>query len=673
MSLAQDSPTTGVDEETAQTAINTIRGLSMDAVQKANSGHPGLPLGMAPVAYVLYARIMNHDPSDPAWPDRDRFVLSAGHGSMLLYSVLHLSGYDLPLDEIKRFRQWESLAPGHPEFDRERQTPGVETTTGPLGAGFSTAVGMAMAEKFLRERFGSEVMDHHTYVICSDGDMMEGVSSEAASLAGHLGLGRLVYVYDDNHITIDGRTDLAFTGEDVEARFRAYGWDVSHVDDANNVDAVEAAIVAGREETERPTLIRVRSVIGWPAPNKGDTKDAHGSPLGEDEIRLTKEILGLDPDVQFAVPDVARGAFEGARERGAAAHAAWKSRMADWRNANPNGATEWEEAWSGDSLKKVAATLPSFAGEELATRAASGKVMEGFEDAVPTMMGGAADLVGSTKTKFPNGGDFSPGHAGRNIHFGIREHTMGSAVNGLALHGGIASPYGSTFLVFSDYMRPAIRLSAIMGLPVVWVFTHDSIGVGEDGPTHQPVEHYAALRAIPGLTVIRPGDGDETAQAWRVAIESETPVCLLLTRQGLPPIEHDVPASETVPKGAYLVSEPDGDAQVTLVGTGSEVQLASGARDLLAEDGIGARVVSMPSWELFNSQDDSYRESVFPAGVPVVSVEAGVAQGWQQFAGSSVSIERFGASAPAEEVFQKLGITAEAVAETAKNAIQEGQ
>ncbi len=669
--MAPDAPIEGsqYDDPNVTAAVNTIRGLSMDAVQAANSGHPGLPLGMAPVAYTLYARIMNHDPSDPAWPDRDRFVLSAGHGSMLLYSTLHLAGYDVPLDEIKRFRQWGSITPGHPEFDRVNQTPGVETTAGPLGAGFSTAVGMALAEKFLRERYGSEISDHHIYAICSDGDLMEGVSAEAASLAGHLGLGRLVYVYDDNTITIDGHTDISFTGEDVEARFRAYGWDVSHVEDANNIEAVEAAIIAGREETDRPTLIRCQSIIGWPAPDKKNTPAAHGSPLGVEEVRATKELLGLDPDEDFAVPDSAVEAFEDARRRGSEAHSAWKERMAEWRKGNPAKAQEWDDAWTCEDVKRAASVMPSFAGENIATRAASGKAMEAFEETVPTMMGGAADLVGSTKTKFPQSEDFSREHAGRNVHFGIREHAMGNAVNGMALHGGIASPYGSTFLVFSDYMRPSIRLAAIMGLPVVWVFTHDSIGVGEDGPTHQPVEHYAALRAIPGLTVIRPGDGDETSQAWAVALASDKPVALLLTRQGLPAIEPQDEGKREVAKGAWVVSSVESPAAV-IVGTGSEVQLAVAAREKLAEDGTGVNVVSMPTWELFREQSQSYKDSVFPPGVPVVSVEAGVHQGWDEFArGGHVALDRFGASAPAAEVFEHLGITTEAVVDAVREVI----
>jgi len=664
--------TGGAGDASATAAINTIRGLSMDAVEAANSGHPGLPLAMAPAAYVLYGRVMNHDPADPAWPDRDRFVLSAGHGSMLLYSVLHLAGYDLPLEEIKRFRQWDSLAPGHPEWDRVNQTPGIETTTGPLGQGFANGVGMAMAERFLRERYGAEVMDHQIYAICSDGDLMEGVSAEASSLAGHLGLGRLVYIYDDNQITIDGATDLSFTGEDVEARFRAYGWDVAHVEDANDVDALEAALLAGREEADRPTMIRVRSVIGWPAPNKAGTADAHGSPLGEEEVRATKEALGLDPEAKFAVPDEARMAFEDARARGAERHAEWDERMQSWRDADPERAHEWDGAWRREPVSDVAQTLPSFAGEKIASRSASGKVMAAFADAVPTMVGGAADLAGSTKTVFPDAEDYSREHAGRNVHWGIREHAMGAAVNGLALHGGIVRPYGSTFLVFSDYMRAAIRLSALMGLPVAWVFTHDSIGVGEDGPTHQPIEHYAALRAIPGLTVIRPADGEETAQAWRVTLAAEGPVCLLLTRQGLPALDHSGEAgAEGLGRGAYVLIDSDAERpEAVIVASGSEVSVAQEARAELAKEGIDARVVSMPSWELFAEQQDAYREAVLPPGVPTVSVEAGIAQGWQGFADVHVSLERFGASAPGPEVFSRLGITAEAVVEAVRGLTQ---
>ncbi|MBA2522969.1 MAG: transketolase [Solirubrobacterales bacterium] len=639
----------------------------MDAVEAANSGHPGLPLAMAPAAYLLYARIMVHDPEDPSWPDRDRFVLSAGHGSALLYSVLHLCGYDLPMEELKRFRQWGSATPGHPE--RESDAP-IETTTGPLGQGFANAVGMAMAERFLRERYGEERMDHHIYGICSDGDLMEGVSAEAASLAGHLGLGRLNFLYDDNRITIDGSTELSFDTEDVEARFRAYGWHTSSVDDANDVDALEEAILAAKAETDRPSLIRVRSVIGWPAPTKSGTAGAHGSPLGADEVRDTKRLLGLDPEATFAVSDEARAAFDDARRVGRDAHQAWADRVAGWRGANPDAGAEWDSAWAGKPIGDIAACLPHFDDEKMATRSAGGKVMQAFADLVPTMVGGSADLVGSTKTEFAGEQSFTRATAGRNVHWGIREHAMGASVNGMAAHGGIVKPFGSTFLVFSDYMRPSIRLSAVMGLPVVWIFTHDSIGVGEDGPTHQPIEHYAALRAIPGLTVIRPGDANETAQAWRVALEEDGPVCLLLTRQDLPVLDRSkLGDAKGVELGGYTLAGGEGAPDAVIVATGSEVSVALDSRAELEGAGLDVRVVSMPSWELYDRQPQDYRDEVLPPGAPVISIEAGISQGWERYASGSVAIDRFGASAPGPEVFEHLGITAEAVSEAVRSEI----
>jgi transketolase len=656
-------------EELATAAITTIRGLSMDAVERANSGHPGLPLAMAPAAYVLFARVMKHDPSAPDWPDRDRFVLSAGHGSMLLYSVLHLAGYDLPLAELERFRQWGSRTPGHPE----RSSFGIETTTGPLGQGFANGVGMAMAERFLRDRYGGDVCDHHVFALCSDGDLMEGVSAEAASLAGHLGLGRLVYLYDDNRITIDGPTDLAFATEDVEARFAAYGWHTLAVDDANDVDALETAILAARAEEDRPSLVRVRSVIGWPAPTKAGTAKAHGAPLGAEEVAATKLRLGLDPDASFAVPAEARDAFADARERGAVAREAWNDRQARWRASEPEAAREWDAAWRGEAPADLAERLPDFGHDPLATRAAGGKAMQALTALVPTMVGGAADLVESTKTRFDGEDGYTRAAPGRNVHWGVREHAMGSAVNGLALHGGIVKPYGATFLVFADYMRPAIRLSALIGLPVVWVFTHDSIGVGEDGPTHQPVEHLAALRAIPNLVVIRPADAAETAQAWGIAMgRRDGPVCLVLTRQAVPTLDRDALAgAEGLGQGAYVLAEArDGRPDAVLAASGSEVALALKASDALAAEGIAARVVSMPSWELFDAQPAEYREAVLPAALPVVSVEAGVEQGWSRYADASVSVDRFGASAPGPEVFRGLEVTGEAAAAAVRGLIR---
>jgi transketolase len=647
--------------------VDTIRGLAMDAVEAASSGHPGMPMAMAPAAYLLYTRYLKHNPRDPAWPDRDRFVLSAGHGSMLLYAVLHLCGYDLSLTELRRFRQWGSLTPGHPErILGGHGTPGAETTTGPLGQGFANGVGMAMAERFLRERYRAEVMDHRVFAICSDGDLMEGVAAEAASLAGHLGLGRLVYLYDDNHITIDGDTALSFATEDVDARFRAYGWHVQAVGDANDLPALSRALEAAIAEDERPSLIRVRSTIAWPAPSARGTSAAHGAPLGADEVRATKELLGLDPDREFHVPEEVYEEFRPCLVRGHQLQSAWERRLERWRAEDSARAAEWERAWQGRPADGLAGALPAFDPAEagkLATRAAGAKVMQALAPYVPTMLGGAADLAESTKTALEGEPSFSRERAGRNVHFGVREHAMGAIVNGMALHGGIVKPYGSTFLIFSDYMRPAIRLSALMRLPVVWVFSHDSIALGEDGPTHQPVEHYAALRAIPGLTVIRPADANETAEAWRVALEECTgPVCLLLTRQGVPVIDRARALSASrLARGAYVIRDAALPCDVVIAATGSEVALALEAQNALSDEGIAARVVSMPSWELLEAQPDAYRESLFPPGVPVVAAEAGVRLGWERFADRTVSVNRFGGSAPGEEVLRRLGVTSEAV------------
>src|SRR5215218_5000488 len=671
--LSAEPPPVG--ERVDRLCIDTIRTLTIDAVEKAQSGHPGMPMAMAPVAYLLYTRYLKHNPSDPGWPDRDRFVLSAGHGSMLLYSVLHLCGYDVSLDEIKRFRQWGSLTPGHPErIFGGHETPGVETTTGPLGQGFANGVGMAMAERFLRERYGSDLTDHRVFAICSDGDLMVGVSSEAASLAGHLGLGRLVYVYDDNHISIDGDTALAFDTEDVGARFRSYGWHVQAVEDANDLAALSRALETAIAEEERPSLIRVRSTIAWPAPNARGTAAAHGAPLGEEEVRATKEALGWDPDLEFHVPEAVYDAFSSCVARGRALQRDWERRLDRWRGEDPSRAAEWERAWQGRPAEGLGEALPTFDPAEtgaLATRAAGSKVMQAFAPHVPTMLGGAADLAESTKTEFKGEPSFSRARAGRNVHFGVREHAMGAIVNGMALHGGIVKPYGSTFLIFSDYMRPAIRLSALMRLPVVWVFSHDSIGLGEDGPTHQPVEHYAALRAIPGLTVIRPADAAETAEAWRVAVEDcDGPACLILTRQSVPVLDRTrlAPASKLA-RGAYVISDPGGGLDAVIAATGSEVALALAAQEGLSSEGIAARVVSMPSWELLEAQPLEYLESLFPSGVPVVAVEAGVSLGWERFADRTVSVNRFGASAPGAEVLQRLGITSEAVTTTVRELV----
>jgi transketolase len=640
-----------------QLCVDSIRALAMDAIQKANSGHPGLPMAMAPTALVLYRHIMRHDPADPTWPDRDRFLLSAGHGSMLLYAILHLTGYDLPMDEIKQFRQWGSLTPGHPERDRVHVTPGVEVTTGPLGAGFSNGVGMAIAEKFLREHYGEEVQNHHVYAIVSDGDLMEGIAAEAASLAGQLGLGRMVYLYDDNDISLDGPTSLSFDVEDVDKRFEAYGWDVSAVHDPNDMVALEAAIKAAQKVQDKPSLIRVKSVIGYPSPNKQGSSKAHGAALGEDEVRLTKEVMGWDPDKQFYVPDEAY-AVASMKEEGARQHAEWTERFDAWRSANAELAEEWDLAWQGKALPGLADALGSIDWSDkpkIATRSAGAKAMAAFEAFTPTMVGGAADLSESTKTEFPDSERYTADKAGRNVFFGVREHGMGGAVNGMAAHGGIVRPYGSTFMQFADYMRGAIRLSALTGLPCSWVFTHDSVALGEDGPTHQPVEHLAALRAIPGLVVLRPADAHETAEAWRVMIEDlEGPAALVLSRQDLPVLDRSTYGSaDGTGKGAYVLLDAD-DPQAIIIATGSEVWVALAAAEELD---VAVRVVSMPSWELFEQQDEDYKTAVLPIDLPTVSVEAGVRMGWERYADAIVSIDRFGASAPAERILEEFGIT----------------
>jgi transketolase len=652
--------------------IDTIRTLAIDAVQAANSGHPGAPLSLAPAAYVLFRRIMRHNPADPGWPDRDRFVLSAGHASMLLYASLHLTGYDLSVDEIRNFRQLGSLTPGHPEV---HHTAGVETTTGPLGQGFANGVGMAMAERFLRERYGTDVVDHRIFAICSDGDLMEGISSEAGSIAGHLGLGRLVYLYDDNRITIDGSTELSFS-EDVEARFRAQGWHALTVEDGEDVAAIEEAIRAGIAEEERPTLIRLRTIIAHHAPTKRGTSKAHGEALGADEVAATKEALGWDPKQHFFVPLEVLAQFrEPVLARGAEQQQAWQERVDAWADVHAELAEEWRTAQSGKVRPGLAAALPTFDPAEtptLATRAVSGKVMAAIAEYVPTMVGGAADLVGSTMTLFPGEPSYSREHAGRNVHWGVREHAMGAAVNGMALHGGIVKPYGSTFFVFTDYMRPAIRLSALMGLDVLWVMTHDSVGLGEDGPTHQPIEHLAALRAMPGLTVLRPADVTEGVEAWRLALEELSgPVVLVLTRQVLPVLDRTkLGGVEGVAHGAYVLADADSPDAV-LVATGSEVSTALAARDLLAERGIQLRVVSMPSWELFGKQAAEYREEVLPAGVPKISLEAASTFGWSRWVDRSIGIDSFGASGPGGAVLAHFGIGPEPVAARVEELIGE--
>ena len=648
-----------------QLCINTIRTLAMDAVQQANSGHPGTPMGLAPLAYVLWTRYLKHNPQDPSWPNRDRFVLSVGHASMLLYALLHLTGYDLSLDELKRFRQWGSLTPGHPEYGH---TPGVEVTTGPLGQGISNAVGLAIAERMLAERFNRpdhELIDHYTYVIAGDGDLMEGVSAEACSLAGNLHLGKLIVFYDDNHITIEGSTDLAFC-ERVGDRFRAYGWRVLQIEDGNDMTEIDRVIDEARTDGEQPTLVVIRTHIGYGSPNKQDTAAAHGAPLGEDEVQATKRNLGWPYDEPFTVPEEALAVFRRALETGAEAQRQWSEALSAYSDAMPEPAAEFQRTMAGKLPDGWERALPQFeAGGQMATRAASGAVLNAIAESVPELVGGSADLAPSTDTYLKGYGDIAcEEFAGRNFHFGVREHAMGSVLNGITLHGGFRI-YGGTFLVFSDYMRPPIRMAAVMGLPVVFVYTHDSIGMGEDGPTHQPVEQLAGLRAIPNLVVLRPADANETAASWRVALErSDGPTLLALSRQKLPILER---SDGGVANGAYVAA--DGD-RVVLIGTGSEVSLCLAARDVLSKEGVSARVVSMPSWELFRQQPQTYRDEVLPPGLPRLAVEAASPLGWREWADATVTLDRFGASAPGNVVLEKLGFTAEAVASKARELLR---
>lgn len=677
-----------------QLCINALRVLAMDTVQRANSGHPGLPMGAASMAYVLWTRHLRHNPAHPAWPDRDRFILSAGHGSILLYSLLYLTGYDLSLEELKRFRQWGSRAPGHPE---RGLTPGVETTTGPLGQGFANGIGMAIAERFLAARFnrpGHPLVDHYTYGLVSDGDLMEGVSAEAASLAGHLGLGKLIYLYDQNGISLAGSNELAFS-EDVAGRFAAYGWQVEQVDDGNDVAALDAALQRARADETRPSLICARTHIGYGSPHKQDSHEAHGSPLGEEEVRLTRQRLNWACEEAFAVPDETLAFYRQALARGETQEAAWRQQLEAYRAEFPALAEEYERALAGHLPEGWEAAIPSFAPGEgpMATRKASGKVLTALAPRLWNLVGGSADLNPSTNTALAGRGDFqvprasrSPGESepvqgaaggvwgwgGQNVHFGVREHAMGAILNGIAQHGGLLA-YGATFLVFSDYMRPPMRLAALMDLGVKYVFTHDSIVVGEDGPTHQPIEHLAALRAMPRLVVIRPADANEVAWSWRVALtERERPVALVFSRQDLPIFDRaglGLAGAEGVARGAYVLAEAPGDSlappDLALLGTGSEVALCLEARAQLAARGIRARVVSMPSWELFDEQPEEYRAAVLgPAQTPRLAVEAGVCQGWSRYTGergAMLGIKRFGASAPGKEVAGHFGFTVENV------------
>lgn len=666
--MPNDSASVSSNTSLSDLSVNTIRFLAADAVQKANSGHPGMPMGAAPMAYAAWHRHLRVDPSSPDWANRDRFILSAGHGSMLLYALLHLSGFDLTLEDLKQFRQWGSRTPGHPE---NFHTKGVETTTGPLGQGFANGVGMAMAEAFLAARFnrpGFEVVDHHTIAIVSDGDLMEGISHEAASLAGHYGLGKLIYLYDDNGITIDGSTDLAYT-EDATGRFESYGWQVLDVEDGNDVQAIDAAIREAKGETERPTLIRVRTIIGYGSPNKEGTASSHGSPLGDDEIALTRERLGWTASASFHIPgDVATHMAEIA-ERGRKERENWDALMLRYAEAYPEESAALSSWMAGELPSDVTSLMPSFEeGSKVATRGANGTVLAALDSPMPNLVGGSADLSGSNKTEIKGRRGFQRDTPdGSYFFFGVREHAMASICNGMQLHGGLRT-YCGTFLVFSDYMRPAIRLSALMEQPVIYVLTHDSIGLGEDGPTHQPIEHFMALRAIPNCTFIRPADGPETAGAWVAALENTTgPTLLALSRQGLPTLNPDTDKTvANVSRGAYIVRDTDGQPDAIIMATGSEVAVAMEAAGVLHDEGVQVRVVSMPSWELFAKQDASYREAVLPHAVTSrVSVEAGITMGWERWigaAGSSVGIDHFGASAPAEELFARFGFTSENVA-----------
>ena len=674
--------------------INTLRMLAVDTVQKAESGHPGMPMGAAVLAYVLWTRHLRYSPTHPSWPDRDRFVLSAGHASALLYSLLHLTGFDLTLEDLKQFRQFDSRTPGHPE---RGCAPGVEVSTGPLGQGLGNALGLAIAERWLAATFnraGHELVDHHTYVLASDGDMMEGISLEVASLAGTLGLGRLVVIYDANLITLSGTTDLTFT-EDVGARFAACGWHVQHVDGLD-VDAVDAAIRAAREEIERPSIIVARTHIGYGSPKKQDTFGAHGEPLGKDEVRATKQALGWPEEPPFYIPDDARAVYGAARQRGVELEAAWRRRIDAHRTADPDAIETFERLMAGELPDAWQQRLPKFtpAEGEIATRDAGGKVMNALAPVVTNLVGGSADLNPSTKTALAGFGDFERehapkrsdapktqgaaggvwGYAGRNIHFGVREHAMAAAVTGLAVHGGVI-PYASTFLTFSDYMRPSIRLAALSKAHVIYVWTHDSVALGEDGPTHQPIEHLASLRAIPGMLLIRPSDATETVEAWRVALtHRDGPVGLVLTRQKLPVLDRTALApADGLVKGAYVLTEHGTSPAVILIATGSEVSLALAAHDVLARDGVATRVVSMPSWELFEAQPQGYRDAVLPPDVRArVSIEAGSPFGWERYVGRDgviIGVNRFGTSAPGPVVMREYGFTVDHVVAAARQAL----
>lgn len=654
-------------------AINTIRFLSVDAVEKANSGHPGMPMGMASIAYVLWTQFLKHNPQNPKWPNRDRFVLSNGHGSMLLYSMLHLTGYDLPLDEIKNFRQWHSQTPGHPEYG---DTPGVEATTGPLGQGLGTAVGMAMAQKYLNGIFtpkGKPLLDHFTYVFAGDGCMMEGVASEAASLAGHLGLGQLIVFYDDNHISIEGNTNLAFS-EDVNARFKAYGWHTQKVKDGNDLETIASAIKTAQKVTNKPSFISIRTHIGFGSPNKVDSHEAHGSALGKEEVLLTKKNLGWPTEPDFFIPEQVDRFFKTAVERGERWERTWLEKLNQWGAKNHDLRFLWDRLQSGQLPEEWEKRLPDFANEEkIATRAASGKVINALAPILPELMGGSADLASSNNTPIKGSPSFSANVPGRNFHFGVREHAMAAALNGMAL-SGMVIPYGGTFLNFSDYMKGAMRLSALMKQRVIYILTHDSIGLGEDGPTHQPIEQLAMFRAQPNTVVIRPADALETAQAWKFALENKTgPTLLILTRQNLP-VLRKYPSAEAVEKGAYILSEAaSGMPQLILIATGSEVSLALSVQTKLATEGIQARVVSMPSWEIFSAQPKNYRDAVLPPSIPArLAIEALSTFGWERWVGDKGAVAgmtTFGASAPGPTAMEKFGFNIENLVRLAKELL----
>ncbi|MBI5250432.1 MAG: transketolase [Desulfomonile tiedjei] len=666
------------ERELDELCINTLRFLSVDAVQKAKSGHPGLPLGAAPLVYAVWGRFLKFNPRNPSWADRDRFILSAGHGCALLYSVLHLMGFDIPLEELKRFRQWGSRTPGHPEY---RKTPGVEATTGPLGQGFANAVGMAMGEASLAARFnrpGYEIVNHFTYAVASDGDLMEGVSYEAASLAGHLRLGKLIVLYDNNHMTIEGETSLAFS-EDRLARFAALGWHTQEVADGNDVEALCAAILGARYTTDRPSFISVRTHLGYGSPNKQDTAAAHGEPLGEVEVELTKKNLGWPVEPTFHIPEQALQHFRQSLSRGAAHQKAWEALFREYTGKHPDLASEFQRVMDGMLPEFWDTELPTFSSGSgpIATRSASREALNAIASHVPELIGGAADLAPSTFTLIESSGDFEPGYfSGRNFHFGVREHAMGSIMNGLALHGGFI-PYGATFLIFSDYMRPPIRLAALSNLHVIYVFTHDSVGLGEDGPTHQPVEQLLGLRAVPNVLVLRPADANETVAAWKIAVEQrDRPVALVLTRQKIPVLDlstyPQLPAG--VPRGGYTLADaPDGRKPAAiLAATGSEVHLALATREKLLDQGVFTRVVSLPSWNLFAEQSAAYREQIFPHGIPIVVIEAGVSLGWKPYVGTGVEVvgvDRFGASAPGEVVMNEYGFTVENICNRVLHAL----